>query len=130
MKIPAKNERQTAVAANPEIAWRRLTEALIFAAADYGDPRTGTITWIRILDRTGRPYNQANAERRCRELHGVIQREFAHLPYDVLKAHAANDSQTFRYQYGHLLPKRPDVAVPGRKTMSHEDRQRSMENAF
>jgi len=28
------------------------------------------------------------------------------------------------------LPKRPDVAVPGRKMMSHEDRQRSMENAF
>lgn len=102
--------------------WRNLTESLIFAAP------YGTSEYLRILDGTGRPYNRERAIRCCKDLAEAINTDFAKLEYRLLRCHAANDSQTFRRRYGHILPKQPRALSRGERRTGINDEQR-MEQA-
>jgi hypothetical protein len=103
--------------------WRHLTECLIFAAP------YGTAEYLRHLDATGRPYNRDQAIRRCKDLAEAINTDFAHMPMRLMRCHAANDSQTFRLRYGHLLPKRPSMHSMAERRTGVSDEQRMREAA-
>lgn len=125
MRVPHHNDATQASpppADTSEAKWRHLTECLIFAAP------YGTAEYLRHLDAQRRPYNRDAAVRRCRDLAEAINTDFAHLEYRLLRCHAANDSQTFRLRYGHLLPKRPTLATSAERRTGVSDEQRMAES--
>jgi hypothetical protein len=104
---------QSPPADNLEARWMHLTSALIFAAAYADQERSGTGEWLRILDRTGRPYNRGEAVTKCMALCEHINEEGAKLEYRLQRAYKADLDPTFRLRFSHLLPKRPPPIARG-----------------
>lgn len=100
MSLPPPADQQ-------EARWLHLTSALIFAAAYADQERCGTSEWLRILDRTGRPYNRGEAVTKCMALCEHINAEGEALEYRLQRAYKADNDPTFRLRFSHLLPKRP-----------------------
>ena len=103
ISLPGLNPTQPPPVDNLDAQWRHLTADLIFAA----DGKSGTSEFLRILDKTRRPYNRDEAIRRCMTLCEVINNEHPKLECRLQRAHACNDDPTFRLRYGHLFPRRP-----------------------
>jgi hypothetical protein len=133
-KFVPPNEAKAKAPADPEAAWRSLTERLIFAC------QYGTAEWLRICEETGRPFNRDRATRRCLDLAEAIATGYAHIQGrkfvrdgreldtgNVLRAHAANDDAAFRLRYGRLLPNRPTTLSRAERRTGISDAQRQIE---
>jgi hypothetical protein len=87
----------------------------------------GTEEYLRLCDRTGKPYNREAAIRRCAELGKAVLAEPIHPSLEDLRlnhCHAANDHPTFRARYGHLLPKRPTMPSRAERRTGVSEKQR------